>query len=235
MIIMPVCSLFILLNEDKTAGFAHAKGDIITTTDSGLQKDPADIPRLLEKNDRGHDIVSGWRADRKDPFFSISKWLPSKFSNWLASWLTSIHLHDYGCTLKAFRREVIENINLYGEMHRYIPALASRMGVSVAEVKVKHHPRIHGVSKYGVTRLMRCMLDLITVKFLLSYSTRPLQLFGIPGVFAGMIGLFIGAYLATMRFVFGESIANRPLLLLAVLLVFSGVQFITWDCLERLL
>jgi glycosyltransferase involved in cell wall biosynthesis len=207
-----------------SAGFDYSKGDVIITMDGDLQNDPEDIPLLLKKINEGYDIVSGWRADRKDPFFT--KKLPSKFSNWLASKLTGVKLHDFGCTLKAFRREVVENINLYGEMHRYIPALASGMGISIAEVKVRHHPRQYGRSKYGIARLMRGLLDLITVKFLLSYSTRPLQLFGIPGIISFIIGIVIGAYLAIERLVFGMSIANRPLLLLAVLLIFLGGQFI---------
>ena len=207
-----------------SAGFDYSKGDVIITMDGDLQNDPEDIPLLLKKIDEGYDIVSGWRIDRKDPFFT--KKLPSKISNWLASKLTGVRLHDFGCTLKAFRREVVEQINLYGEMHRYIPALASWMGISIAEVRVRHHPRQHGKSKYGIARLMRGLLDLITVKFLLSYSTRPLQLFGIPGIISFIIGIVIGAYLAIERLVFGMSIANRPLLLLAVLLIFLGGQFI---------
>ena len=216
-----------------SAGFDYAKGDVIITMDGDLQNDPEDIPLLFKKIEEGYDIVSGWRADRKDPLFT--KKLPSKFSNWLASKLTGVKLHDFGCTLKAFRREVVENINLYGEMHRYIPALASWMGISIAEVKVRHYPRQHGKSKYGITRLMRGMLDLITVKFLLSYSTRPLQLFGIPGVISFFAGFVIGAYLTIERLAFGTSIANRPLLLLAVLLVFLGVQFITMGLLGEII
>lgn len=216
-----------------SAGFDHSKGNVIITMDGDLQNDPADIPLLLEKIKEGYDVVSGWRVERKDPFFT--KKLPSKFSNWLASKLTGVKLHDFGCTLKAFRREAVENINLYGEMHRYIPALASWMGVSIAEVKVRHHPRQHGTSKYGITRLMRGMLDLITVKFLLSYSTRPLQLLGIPGIISFLVGFVIGAYLTIERLVFGMSIASRPLLLLAVLLLFLGAQFITMGLLGEII
>jgi glycosyltransferase involved in cell wall biosynthesis len=215
------------------AGFDYSKGNVIITIDGDLQNDPEDIPQLLKKISEGYDIVSGWRADRRDPFFS--KKLPSKLSNWLASKLTGVKLHDFGCTLKAFRREVVENINLYGEMHRYIPALASWMGVSIAEVKVQHHPRQHGKSKYGITRLIRGMLDLITVKFLLSYSTRPLQLFGIPGIISFVAGFVIGAYLTAERLFFGMSLADRPLLLLAALLIFLGVQFITMGLLGEII
>jgi len=216
-----------------SAGFDYSKGDVIITMDGDLQNDPGDIPLLLEKINEGYDVVSGWREDRKDPLFT--KKLPSKFSNWLASKLTGVKLHDFGCTLKAFRREVMENIDLYGEMHRYIPALASWMGVSIAEVKVRHRPRQHGKTKYGITRLMRGMLDLITVKFLLSYSTRPLQLFGIPGVISFFAGFVIGAYLTIGRLFFGMGLADRPLLLLAVLLVFLGVQFITMGLLGEVI
>ena len=216
-----------------SAGFDYSKGDVIITMDGDLQNDPEDIPKLFKKIGEGYDIVSGWRADRKDPFFT--KKMPSKFSNWLASKLTGVKLHDFGCTLKAYRREVVENINLYGEMHRYIPALASWVGISIAEVKVRHHPRQHGKSKYGITRLMRGMLDLITVKFLLSYSTRPLQLFGVPGILSFFVGFVIGVYLTIGKLFFGMSLADRPLLLLAVLLVFLGVQFITMGLLGEII
>jgi len=216
-----------------SAGFGNSKGDVIITMDGDLQNDPEDIPLLLKKINEGYDVVSGWRVDRKDPFFT--KKLPSKFSNWLAIKLTGVKLHDFGCTLKAFRREVVDNINLYGEMHRYIPALASWMGISIAEVKVRHHPRQHGKSKYGIARLIRGMLDLITVKFLLSYSTRPLQLFGIPGIISFFVGFVIGAYLTIGRLFFGIGLADRPLLLLAVLLIFLGVQFITMGLLGEII
>lgn len=206
------------------AGFDYSKGNIIITMDGDLQNDPVDIPILLRKIGEGYDIVSGWRINRKDPFFT--KKLPSKFSNWLASKVTGIKLHDFGCTLRAFRREVVDNINLYGEMHRYIPALAAWAGVSIAELEVTHHPRQYGKSKYGITRLLRGMFDLITVKFLLSYSTRPLQLFGIPGVVSFTAGFLIGVYLMIGKLFFGMSLADKPLLLLAVLLMLLGVQFI---------
>ena len=206
------------------AGFDYSRGDIVIMIDGDLQDDPEDIPFLLEKINQGFEMVNGWRADRKDPFFS--KKLPSKFSNWLASMVTGVKLHDFVCGLKAFRREVIENIDLYSEMHRYIPALASWTGISIAELRVRHHPRQRGKSKYGVTRLVRGMLDLITVKFLLSYSARPLQLFGIPGIISFFIGFVLGVYLVIEKFLFGAVLADRPLLLLAVLLVFVGVQFI---------
>jgi len=215
-----------------SAGFSYANGSIIVTMDADLQNDPEDIPVLLKKIEEGYDLVSGWRADRKDPFFT--KKLPSKLSNWLASKLTGVQLHDFGCTLKAYRSEVVKNLNLYGEMHRFIPALASWMGASIAEVKVKHFPRKRGKSKYGIGRLIRGFLDLIVVKFLLSYSTRPIQLFGALGILSFLIGFIIGLYLTIEKFLFGASLANRPLLLLSVLLIFIGIQFITMGLLGEI-
>ncbi len=215
-----------------SAGFSYANGSIIVTMDADLQNDPEDIPVLLKKIEEGYDLVSGWRADRKDPFFT--KKLPSKLSNWLASKLTGVQLHDFGCTLKAYRSEVVKNLNLYGEMHRFIPALASWMGASIAEVKVKHFPRKRGKSKYGIGRLIRGFLDLIVVKFLLSYSTRPIQLFGTLGILSFLIGFIIGLYLTIEKFLFGASLANRPLLLLSVLLIFIGIQFITMGLLGEI-
>ena len=216
-----------------SAGFDYSHGDVIITMDGDRQNDPEDIPVLLKKINEGYDVVSGWRVERKDPFFT--KKLPSKISNWLASKLTGVELHDFGCTLKAFRHEVVDQVNLYGEMHRYIPALASWSGISIAEVKVRHHPRQYGRSKYGIARLMRGMLDLITITFLLSYSTKPMQLFGIPGILSFFAGFVIGAYLTIGKLFYGLSLADRPLLLLAVLLIFLGVQFITMGLLGELI
>ncbi len=214
------------------AGFDYSRGNIIITMDADLQNDPEDIPLFLGKINEGYDLVSGWRADRKDPFFT--KKLPSKFSNWLASRVTGVKLHDFGCTLRALRREVADNIDLYSEMHRFIPALASWSGASIAELKVKHHPRKYGKSKYGLMRLIHGLLDLITVKFFISYSTRPLQLFGIPGLISLAAGFVIGAYLTTEKFLLDKALADRPLLLLAVLLVFIGVQFIVMGLLGEI-
>ncbi len=214
------------------AGFDYSRGNIIITMDADLQNDPEDIPLFLGKINEGYDLVSGWRADRKDPFFT--KKLPSKFSNWLASRVTGVKLHDFGCALRALRREVADNIDLYSEMHRFIPALASWSGASIAELKVKHHPRKYGKSKYGLMRLIHGLLDLITVKFLISYSARPLQLFGIPGLISLAAGFVIGAYLTTEKFFLDKALADRPLLLLAVLLVFIGVQFIVMGLLGEI-
>lgn len=208
-----------------TAGFDMAEGDIIIAMDADLQNDPADIPMLLDKINEGVDMVTGWRYDRQDPF--LSRRLPSKIANRIISWATGVHLHDYGCTLKAFRRDVIKNIKLYGEMHRFIPAIASAMGVSIAEVKVNHRSRRFGTSKYGISRTLRVILDLITVKFLLNYSTRPIHVFGTIGFLSGSVGILMALVLTFQRQVYGIPLSDRPLLLLAVLLIFVGVQFIT--------
>jgi len=216
-----------------SAGFHHSKGKIIITMDADLQNDPSDIGLLLEKMDEGYDIVSGWRIKRKDKFFS--RRLPSRIANWLISVITRVKLHDYGCTLKAFQRDVIENIHLYGEMHRFIPAIASTMGVTIAEVKVHHRPRKYGKSKYTLMRIVKVILDLLTVKFLLSYSTRPLQIFGLFGLISGLSGGVLAVILSYQRLVLMQSIANRPLLLLAVLLLLIGFQFITLGLLAEIL
>ena len=175
-----------------SAGFDFAKGDIIIPMDGDLQNDPADIPRLVEKISEGFDVVSGWRSDRKDTF--ITRKIPSLLANALISRMTGVHLHDYGCTLKAYRREVLDGINLYGEMHRFVPALASQFGARVTELPVNHFPRLHGVSKYGISRTLRVILDLMTVKFLMAYSTKPIQLFGKWGIYTMLAGLAHGCH-----------------------------------------
>jgi len=215
------------------AGFDRSRGEIIITLDADLQNDPADVPLLIAKMNEGFDIVSGWRAKRMDKF--VSRRLPSKAANWVISRITKVKLHDSGCTLKAFRRDVVKNIKLYGEMHRFIPAIASTMGVAIAEVPVNHRPRIHGKSKYNITKSVRVVLDLLTVKFLLSYSTRPLQIFGLFGLLAGLIGGVLGGILSYQRIILKQSIANRPLLLLSVLLIVIGIQFITMGLLGEIM
>ena len=215
-----------------TAGFDHARGGVIITMDGDLQNDPHDIPQLVGKLNEGYDVVTGWRYDRQDPF--LSRKLPSQLANRLISRVTGVGLHDYGCTLKAFRREVIDNINLYGEMHRFIPAIASGMGISFTEVKVNHRARRFGTSKYGISRTIRVVLDLITVKFMLSYATRPLHVFGTVGVVSSLLGVLIALVLTVQRQMYGVALANRPLLLLAVLLIFMGIQFITIGLLAEL-
>jgi glycosyltransferase involved in cell wall biosynthesis len=205
------------------AGFDFARGDVVVTMDGDLQNDPADIPKLLEFI-KENDLVSGWRKKRKDPFFT--RRLPSMMANWLISNVTGVKLHDYGCSLKAYRRDVIKNLKLYGEMHRFIPAVASWYGVRVAEVETVHHPRIRGKSKYGISRTVKVVLDLITVKFLQSFSTKPIQFFGPVGIVSGFVGFLILLYLSIDKLFFGESIGARPLLLLGALLVIVGVQLI---------
>jgi glycosyltransferase involved in cell wall biosynthesis len=214
------------------AGFDHARGRIIITSDGDLQNDPADIPGIVDALEDGHDIVCGWRKDRKDAF--LSRRLPSMMANWLISVSTGVHLHDYGCSLKAFRAEVVKPMKLYGEMHRFLPAIASEQGVSIAERVVNHRPRQHGASKYGISRTIRVILDLLTVKFLLSYSTRPLQIFGLIGFAMLIPGLLVTGWLGYVRLMGEQSIANRPLLLFGMALTFGGMQFITLGLLAEL-
>ncbi|MEJ5198774.1 MAG: glycosyltransferase family 2 protein [Anaerolineae bacterium] len=215
------------------AGFAAARGEIVITSDADLQNDPADIPRLLEKMAEGYDIVSGWRVNRQEPF--LSRRLPSMLANRLISGSTGVALHDYGCSLKAYRREVVKNIRLYGELHRFIPALASWMGVTVAEVPVNDRPRRFGKSKYGISRTLRVLLDLITVRFLLGYATRPLQVFGRLGLASAGLGVLVGLYLTFVKLALGQNIGTRPLLLLAVLLIILGVQMISMGLLAEMI
>jgi glycosyltransferase involved in cell wall biosynthesis len=216
-----------------SAGFDHAHGDIVISLDADLQNDPQDFGPLIAKIEDGYDIVSGWRARRKDKFFT--RRLPSAIANWLISRLTRVKLHDYGCTLKAFRRDVIKNIKLYGEMHRFIPAIASNIGISIAEVKVRHRKRLFGKSKYSVWRTPTVILDMLTVKFLLSYSTRPLQIFGIFGLICGIVGGVLGLWLVYVRLILMKGISDRPLLLLAILLIVVGIQFITLGLLAEIM
>lgn len=208
-----------------SAGFQKARGDVVITLDADLQNDPQDIPRLLETLDEGYDIVSGWRRDRKEPF--LTRRLPSMLANRLISRVTGVHLHDYGCTLKAYRSVVVKNIQLYGELHRFIPAVASQIGVQVTEIAVNDRPRRYGSSKYGISRTVRVFLDLVTVRFILGYSTRPLQVFGGLGLLTGGLGVVIGLVLSIEKLAFDVDIGNRPLLILAVLLVIAGVQLVS--------
>jgi len=208
------------------AGFDQAQGAVVVTIDADGQNDPADIPRLLAKMEEGYDIVSGWRTERREPF--ITRRLPSLIANRLISQATDVRLHDYGCSLKAYRFEVVKNVRLYGELHRFIPALASRFGVYVAEIPVNDRAREHGRSKYGLSRTIRVTLDLLTVSFILSYGARPMQLFGMLGLLAGGLGVILNLYLASLKVIYGYRyrIGDRPLLMLAVLLVIIGVQFL---------
>jgi glycosyltransferase involved in cell wall biosynthesis len=216
-----------------SAGFRHARGRLIATSDGDLQNDPQDLPDMIRTIEEGADIVCGWRKQRKDSW--LTRRLPSEIANRLISWSTGVKLHDYGCSLKVFRAEVVKPLKLYGEMHRFLPAIASEMGVKIAEVVVNHRSRAHGLSNYGLSRAFRVILDLLTVKFLLSYSTRPIQMFGLIGVPMGLLGFLIAAYLSYERLFGHESIANRPLLLLAVLLIFAGIQLVTMGLLAEIM
>ncbi len=214
------------------AGFDHACGEIIVAMDGDLQNDPKDIPQLIEKLDEGYDVVSGWRANRQDGF-----WLrrfPSRVANWLISRITGVHLHDYGCTLKAYRSETIKHLRLYGEMHRFIPALLSGNGARIAELLVEHHSRRHGRSKYGISRTIRVFLDLLMVKFSLSFLTKPLQMFGLVGLITFLPGLAICAHLVFGRIFLNQSLADRPLFLLGILLTVIGTQFVSLGILAEI-
>ena len=208
------------------AGFAAARGRLIATSDGDLQNDPRDLPSMVARIDEGFDIVCGWRQNRKDAF--INRRLPSILANRLISWATGVRLHDYGCSLKVFRAEVIKPLRLYGEMHRFLPALASEMGVRIAEQPVNHRGRVHGRSKYGISRTIRVVLDLLTVKFLVSYSTRPLQVFGLWGVITGGAGAALLGYLGVERLFGYTSLTERTAtVIFGALLVMTGVQLVT--------
>jgi glycosyltransferase involved in cell wall biosynthesis len=214
------------------AGFAAARGRVIVTSDGDLQNDPRDVPRLVGRLGEGFDIVCGWRRERKDNW--LTRRVPSFIANRLISWATGVWLNDYGCSLKAFRSEVVKPLRLYGEMHRFLPALASEMGVRIAEEPVNHRARTHGNSKYGLSRTIRVLLDLLTVKFLVSYSTRPLQVFGLLGFGMGAAGTLVCAYVAYMKY-FTTWTADRTwLLLFGILLIFTGVQLITLGLLAEM-
>ena len=215
------------------AGFHYASGDIVATVDGDLQNDPAEIPKMIAKLEEGYDLVAGWRKDRKDPI--ISRKLPSMLANKLISKITKVKLHDYGCTLKVMRSEIAKNIKLYGEMHRFIPAIAAELGVKIAEVPVNHRARQAGTSKYGISRTFRVILDLLTVKFFLGFSTRPLHMFGIMGMLTGGAGILIGTYLTFEKIFLQLSIGNRPLLLLSIMLILIGMQFICFGLLAEIL
>ena len=216
-----------------SAGFTHARGEIIVAIDSDLQNDPADIPMLLAKLDEGFDVVSGWRKKRHDN--AITRLLPSKIANWLIAKITGVKLHDFGCTLKAYRREVLAETKLYGEMHRFIPALASWSGARITEMVVNHRPRIAGSAKYGLGRTVKVILDLITVKFLLSFSSKPIQLFGGLGLLSLIFGGASGLAVILMKITKNQDMTGNPLLYLTILLIVIGIQFILMGLLAELL
>ena len=208
-----------------SAGFDRARGDVVITIDADLQNDPADIPALMGKMAEGYDVVSGWRVDRKDRF--LDRRLPSIVANSMIRWTTGVDIHDNGCSLKAYRREVLEDVRLYGEMHRFLPALAYAAGGRVAEIPVQHHPRRYGQAKYGLSRTLKVFLDIIAVRFLMSYSTRPIHIFGLLGLLSFGGGMAILLYLAIVRLFFMQPIADRPVMLLGILLTMLGVQLVT--------
>jgi glycosyltransferase involved in cell wall biosynthesis len=218
------------------AGFDRANGDVVITMDADLQNDPADIPKLLAKIDEGYDVVSGWRQERwKEGLLAFfTRRIPSATANWLISRVTGVFLHDYGCALKAYRKDVIGQIRLYGDLHRFIPAIASYYGVRIAEVPVNYRLRQFGQSKYGIGRTVRVLLDLLTVRFLLSYSTRPIHIFGLLGLLSVLLGVGIGVYLTVIKFLYSAALAERPLLLFAILLVMVGVQLVTMGLLGEM-
>jgi glycosyltransferase involved in cell wall biosynthesis len=215
------------------AGFAYARGRYIVTSDGDLQNDPTDIPPMIEMLERnGLDIVCGWRKERKDAF--LSRRLPSMIANKIISVTTGVKLNDYGCSLKVFRAEVVKPMKLYGEMHRFLPAIASEFGVSIGEKVVNHRARVHGRSNYGISRTLRVVLDLLTVKFLSSYSTRPLQMFGGVGIMLGLLGFLACAWVTYQRF-FGFESANRPLFFAGIMLVLGSVQLLMTGLLAEML
>lgn len=215
------------------AGIDHAVGEIIVLLDADMQNDPADIPMILAKLDEGYDVVSGWRKDRKDTF--ITRTLPSHLANSLISWVTGVHLHDYGCTLKAYRREVLTGFRLYGEMHRFIPVYAHAVGARIAEVPVRHHPRQHGNAKYGLERTLKVLLDLFTVKFLLSYSAKPIYLFGGTGIGLMLISTLTLLVLMIRRVFFNISVLASPFFQMSVMFFILGFQSILMGLIAELL
>ncbi|MBD2082960.1 glycosyltransferase family 2 protein [Leptolyngbya sp. FACHB-17] len=214
------------------AGFGQAIGKVIVTLDGDLQNDPSDIPNLLAKLDEGYDLVSGWRKNRQDA--SLTRVLPSKIANWLIGRVTGVRLHDYGCSLKAYRSELVADMNLYGELHRFLPALAFIEGARIAEIPVKHHARQFGKSKYGLDRTFRVVMDLLTVSFMRKFLTRPMHVFGLFGLLSLLSGVTIGLYLVFLKLGLGEDIGQRPLLILAVVLFLAGLNLFSFGLLAEI-
>jgi len=215
------------------AGFQHSQGKIIISLDADLQNDPADIPLLLAKIDEGYDLVSGWRKNRQDN--TLTRLIPSKIANWLIGQVTEVKLHDYGCSLKAYRSEVLADLNLYGELHRFIPALAFIEGAKITEIPINHHARRFGQSKYGLSRTFRVLMDLLTIWFMKKFLTRPMHVFGSAGLMFIVAGFILGSYLTCLKFFLNQSIGDRPLLLLVVIFILSGVQLFSFGLLGELL
>ncbi|MEM6610670.1 MAG: glycosyltransferase family 2 protein [Cyanobacteria bacterium P01_C01_bin.72] len=215
------------------AGFESAQGKVIVTLDGDLQNDPADIPMLLDKLEEGYDLVSGWRRKRQDA--ALTRLLPSKIANIIIAKVTGVKLHDYGCSLKAYRAELIADMNLYGELHRFLPALAYIEGARITEVPVRHHARRFGQSKYGLGRTIRVIMDLLTVYFMKKFLTRPMHVFGLGGVISLVIGLAMATYLSIVKLFLNQNIGDRPLLILAVLLIITGVNLFCFGLVTELL
>jgi glycosyltransferase involved in cell wall biosynthesis len=215
------------------AGIDYAQGQIILFMDADLQNDPEDIPMMLDKLDQGYDVVSGWRVNRQDKF--LTRRLPSRIANWLISMVTGVKLHDYGCTLKAYRSEVLSNFRLYGEMHRFIPAYASSVGAKIAEVPVQHHPRRFGETKYGLSRSAKVILDLFTVKFLMSYANKPIYLFGGTGILLIIISLLSLLFLVIRKYTVGIIVLSSPIFILSIILFILGFQSILMGMIAELL
>lgn len=214
------------------AGFKYSQGQVIITLDGDLQNDPQDIALLLRELGKGYDVVSGWRKNRQDA--KLSRLLPSRIANRLISKMTGVQLHDYGCSLKAYRTELIADMNLYGELHRFLPALAFIEGAKITEIPVNHHARRFGQSKYGLDRTFRVVMDLLTISFIKKFLTRPMHVFGLLGISAFGVGIVVGAYLSFIRLVLGQEIAARPLLTLAVLMTLTGIQLFCFGLLAEL-
>jgi glycosyltransferase involved in cell wall biosynthesis len=215
------------------AGFDYANGDVVVTLDGDLQNDPAEIPRMLEKLDEGYDMVAGWRKKRQDNL--MYRTIPSRLGNWVISKITNVQLHDYGCTLKVMTKDVAKNIQLYGEMHRFIPAVAAELGVRIAELPVNHRARVFGRSKYGLSKAFRVVLDLLTVKFFLGYATRPLHMFGMLGLISGGLGGGLFTKLLIERFLLHMPLGGRPALIVSVMFVLIGLQFLCFGLLAEIL
>ncbi|ERN42729.1 glycosyltransferase involved in cell wall biogenesis [Rubidibacter lacunae KORDI 51-2] len=215
------------------AGFEHACGAAIVSLDADLQNDPSDIPQLLAKLDEGYDLVSGWRKQRQDA--ALTRLLPSRIANWLIGKVTGVKLHDYGCSLKAYRSELLADMNLYGELHRFLPALAFIEGAKIAEIPVQHHARRFGQSKYGLGRTFRVLMDLLTVWFMKKFLTRPMHVFGSLGLLSFSAGVLLGIYLSALKLMMNQNIGDRPLLILVVVLLLAGVQLFCFGLLGELL
>ena len=232
-----VCAILLRRNYGQTpamaAGFHYARGCVIVSLDADLQNDPADIPRLLDKLSQGYDLVSGWRQHRQDA--TLTRLLPSKIANWLIGRVTGVKIHDYGCSLKAYRAELVADLHLYGELHRFLPALAFIEGGKITELAVRHHPRRFGRSKYGLGRTFRVLMDLLTIWFMKKFLTRPMHVFGFLGLLLMFVGVLIGAYLTFLKLGLGQNIGDRPLLILVVLLLLTGLQLFSFGLLGELL